>query len=355
MIRTALDAIITIDADGRIVEFNPAAERTFHRRRDAVLGRPLAETIIPTPFRDQHVRGLARYLRTGEARVLGQRIEVPAIRAGGDEFPAELAIAPIHHPGQSALFTAFIRDISDRKSAEAELQTAKDAAEAANQSKSAFLANMSHEIRTPLTAILGFADILMELASSPELSEPATIIKRNGEHLLTIINDILDLSKIESGKLELERVTFPPRAIIDEVAELMQVNVRAKGLAFQVRYVGPIPELILGDPTRTRQILMNLTGNAIKFTETGGIEVRVSFHQFPDVGSLLQIEVIDTGIGMSADQLDGLFQPFVQADSSHTRRFGGTGLGLAISRRLARRSAAMLLHQANWAQAARSA
>ena len=205
----------------------------------------------------------------------------------------------------------------------------------ANRAKSEFLANMSHEIRTPMTAIIGYADLLLDPeTTAAEQRTHIQTIRRNGEHLLAILNDILDLSKIEAGRMTVEAVSCSPSMIIVDVASLMRVRAAEKGLFLEVHYQTPIPETIESDPTRLRQIVMNLVGNAIKFTHTGG--VRILARCLTDGYSpKLEIEIVDTGIGMSPRQIDQLFQPFVQADTSTTRRFGGTGLGLAICRRLA--------------------
>lgn len=232
-------------------------------------------------------------------------------------------------------FVAVEMDITDRKAAEHELHRAKEAAEAANLAKSEFLANMSHEIRTPLTAILGFAQILDLRLSNASDRDCVQTISRNGEHLLAIINDILDLSKIEAGKLEMERVRCSLPALIDEVVQLLQVRAEEKHLELSVEIRSSVPEIVETDPTRLRQILFNLLGNAIKFTEEGHVQLVVESRDQPPE-RFLAFSIHDTGLGISAADQTRLFSPFTQADASMNRRHGGTGLGLAISRRLAR-------------------
>ncbi len=217
-----------------------------------------------------------------------------------------------------------------------ELEKAMDAAESANQSKSEFLANMSHEIRTPMGAILGYADLLDEADLTPtDHASHVDTIKRNGKHLLEILNDILDLSKIEAGKFSVESTDISLAQIINDVISLLRVRAIGKGIKLDSEYVLPIPSKIKTDPVRLRQILMNLVGNAIKFTEQGGVRILVRFDNRDPENHRVAIEIVDTGIGISEDQIDRLFKPFQQADYSMTRQFGGTGLGLAISKRLA--------------------
>jgi signal transduction histidine kinase/CheY-like chemotaxis protein/integral membrane sensor domain MASE1 len=204
----------------------------------------------------------------------------------------------------------------------------------ASQAKTEFLANMSHEIRTPMTAILGYSDLLLENVTQPKNVDAVTIIKRNGEYLLEIINDILDLSKIETGKLNVERIPTSTAQLLTDLVRLMRVRSVAKGIGLDVRFDGPVPSAIVTDPIRLRQLLFNLVGNAIKFTEQGGVRVTVRTVDGDTAEPRLEFDVTDSGIGMTAEQIARLFRPFTQADNSTTRKFGGTGLGLTICKRL---------------------
>jgi signal transduction histidine kinase/CheY-like chemotaxis protein len=226
----------------------------------------------------------------------------------------------------------------ERAQAEEQLKLAKNAAEAANRFKSMFFANISHEIRTPLTAINGFAELLLNSDRTDEQRlADAGIIRRNGEHLLSLINDILDLSKIEAGKMSVDRILCCPARVVGEVCSLLRYRAAEKGLTLDVNFNGPVPNMIRTDPTRLRQVLINLVANAIKFTKEGGVRLAVSIQPGMHAENpRLEVKITDTGIGIAPERQASLFQPFVQGDASITRQYGGSGLGLAISQHFAR-------------------
>jgi len=333
IVEGALDAVVQMDSRGHIIGWNSQASRVFGWSAAEVIGRPLAETIGAGCPQATQRAGLSSYLAGGVEKILNRRIEVETARRDGTLIPIELAITPTQSNGQTS-YCAFVRDISDRRQAERRLKLAKEAAESANQSKSLFLANMSHEIRTPLNAILGFTDLLRssdDELSAAERNAHLEAVHRGGTHLLAIINDILDLSKIEAGQMHYERVRFSPHQVIVDTLSFMRVRAAEKGISLEARWLGRVPETILSDPARFRQLLLNLVGNAIKFTERGGVQILSRVNASKE---LLQVEIIDTGVGIPADKIDSLFTPFTQADVSVTRRFGGTGLGLSICRHI---------------------
>lgn len=329
ILATALDCIITIDDKSRVVEFNPAAERTFGYKYEEILGRSLADFIVPERFREAHARGMAHYLKTGEHEVLGQRVELIALHRDGHEFPVEIAVTPVELEG-ARLFTAYLRDISDRKRAEEELRKAQREAEAASQAKSNFLAVMSHEIRTPMNAILGSLSILDETKLSAEQRRFLDNAEQAGKGMVWLINDILDFSKIEAGKLKLELNEVDLVSLVEETIDLMVVRARDKNIELGFHFDSTLPARVLGDSGRLRQIILNLVSNAVKFTEDGG--VLISVRDSKEGGMVLRVS--DTGIGISKEKQHFLFKEFVQADSVYSRKYGGTGLGLAISGRL---------------------
>lgn len=341
IIETAFDAVIGMDARGMICEWNHKAEAMFGWRKDEIFGRSFSDTIIPQTYRNEEVKGLRRLLADGQHSVLNRLIELTAVRRSGEEFPIQISISPVQN-GKSFLFTAFVADITERKRNERELIDARQQALAALKVKSAFLANMSHEIRTPLNGVIGMADLLLDTTLDETQRRYAKVMQDSGAGLLTIVNDILDFSKIEAGKLELELIDFNLAAAVEGQAELLAGKAREKGLSLSVFVDPSLPLSVIGDAGRIGQVLLNLLGNALKFTKEGGVSLRVTataaIATMPDQiacdGVVIRFEVRDTGIGLAPQALERLFNPFEQADGSTARQFGGTGLGLSISKRL---------------------
>jgi PAS domain S-box-containing protein len=325
-----LDAIVVIDTQGRIVQTNRVAEEMFAYAADEMLGQNIS-MLMPSPHAEQHDGYLARYLRTGEASIIGNLRVLTARRKCGEIFSIQLAVSHVETGGDS-FFAGVIVDITERLAQEADLRLARDEALESLRIKSEFLANMSHEIRTPMNGVIGMNDLLLDTPLSEEQRALALTVQKSSESLLKIINDILDLSKIEAGKLHFENVIFDPLETIEEVLELFSERAADKGLEIGYRTGSPLPRQVIGDEGRLRQVLSNLVGNAIKFTEAGEVEILVSAD--PEQPCRLEIAVCDTGIGIPEDKQSLLFQSFSQVDGSITRRFGGTGLGLAISRQL---------------------
>jgi PAS domain S-box-containing protein len=461
VIDTALDAVVAMDQEGVVTQWNAQAERTFGWSAAEAIGVPLTELIFSGQLSDDHAQRLVQLRHLGSAGLDARRVEVPALTKSGTEITIELAITPVRTSqkhSERLWFSAFLRDITQRKRIEAkvaesegrfraladsapmmvwtathdagcdyvsrswtdftgreagaelgegwmdrvhpqdlqrcreshrqalatrepfefeyrlcrhdgsyrailsrgvprtsadgtfagfvgacidisELREAQARAEMASQTKSEFLANMSHEIRTPLTAIMGFADLLREdgnITAAPEQRlQTIDTIRNAGTHLLTVINDILDLSKIEADKMTVERIETPLVSVLREVESLMTPRAQGKGVAIETQLRTPVPDRIMSDPTRLRQILMNLAGNAVKFTEAGRITIAAAIADRAEA-AWLTIDIEDTGPGMTPEQADCLFQAFGQADQTVTRKYGGTGLGLTICRRLAR-------------------
>ncbi len=336
VLSAALDCIIGMDHEGRVIEWNAAAENTFGHKRAEAMGRTLAELIIPPSMREAHWRGLRRYLEAGHGPVIGRRVELSAIRADGSEFPVEIAITRIDLPGPP-LFTAHVRDITDRKKAEQDRAeafkreiAARADAEAANKAKDQFLAVLSHELRTPLTPILAVASVLARDKDLPDnLRADVEMIRRNVELEARLIDDLLDLTRISQGKLRLFRENVDLHRLLGHVIEMCASELHAKQLKLDSHTQAKHCE-INGDPARLQQVLWNLIKNAIKFTPDGGsITVRSCCD-----AERFTLSVADTGIGLSAEILPRLFNAFEQGSPAVTRQFGGLGLGLAISKAL---------------------
>jgi len=326
VVDAATDAFVGMDRTGRITAWNKQAETTFGWRDEEVVGRSLADTIIPLGNREAHRAGLARFLASGETHILNQRIEVTAVDRGGHEFPVELTVWAVPDHTETVSFNAFIHDISARKREQAELARAVLEAQEASHLKSAFLATMSHEIRTPMNGMIGMASLMLDTDLDDVQRGYADCLRDSGNNLLAITNNILDFSKIEAGKLELEEAEFQLEKAIDAVAYLLSSAAQEKGLDFRVDVSVDIPHWVRGDSLRLRQVLINLVGNAVKFTESGTVALAVAVAD----GGLTRFSISDTGIGIDRSAQAGLLAPFSQADNSTTRRFGGTGLGLAI-------------------------
>jgi len=316
------DLVCVAGFDGRLRRTNQAFDR--------MLGTPGREgpsslASVLAPDDESEAERLRRWLASGE-HLMQHTVRLQ--RRDGEPIWVEWHAVPC---GMDEEIYVVGRDVSARVVAQQELEQLGRRADAANRAKTEFLASMSHEIRTPLAAILGYAELAADDGiGDEERREMLATILRNGKHLLDIVNDILDLSKIEAGALDVERVPCSPARIVDEVVALLRVRAADKGIGLHVAQDAEIPEAVLSDPLRLRQILMNLVANAVKFTEEGSVTVRLGM-----CDGRLRFEVEDTGIGMDPSTLSRLFQPFTQADSSTSRRYGGTGLGLALTRRLA--------------------
>jgi len=321
-------AIAVLDDQRSVRSVNAAFEGLFGYAADEVIGAGIDGLIVPESLRSES-SDLETRVRRGEI----VRVEVERMRKDGRHIQVRLSAAAVHAAADGAL-VALYEDISDRKAAEAAMREARDLAERVARARSAFLANMSHEIRTPMNAVLGFVELVLDTELAPEQRRALELVRTSSEALLTILNDILDYSKIEAEHLELESIPFDLPKVVHATATLLAVRAREKHLELTVDVPPDVPQMVRGDPTRLRQVLMNLIGNAIKFTEQGEVDVSASIIQRDGDRAAVQFRVRDTGIGISEDQLGTIFQEFTQADASMTRRYGGTGLGLAISRRL---------------------
>jgi len=328
LIESNIDALMTTDPAGIITDVNKQMEALTGCTRDELIGAPFKGYFTDPERAEAAIK-----------RVLSERkvtdYELTACARDGKQTVVSYNATTFYDRDRTlqGVFAA-ARDVTERKRVEAELQQAKAMAETASQTKSDFLASMSHEIRTPMNAIIGIADLLAKTPLSPEQDKYVQIFRRAGDNLLHLINDILDLSKVEASQLELERTRFSLDDLLGKVIEMVAGRAEEKRLALVCEIAPEVPRNLIGDPTRLRQVLLNLLGNALKFTECGEVALRVTGGEDPSHSGVLRFTISDTGIGIPDEKLCAVFERFTQADSSTTRRYGGTGLGLTISKRL---------------------
>jgi PAS domain S-box-containing protein len=331
IVATSLDAVLVVSREGRVLEFNGAAEEIFGYTRAEALGAQMEELIIPDHHRAAHAAGMKRHNETSERRVIGKgRIKIEAKRKSGEVFPVELSIDSAES-ADGEVFVSFIRDISRRVAAEQELIKARDEAVAGEKAKANLLAVMSHEIRTPLNGMLGTLE-LIETDRLPEKQKRyINIIRASGKLLLHHVNDVLQISRADAGKLEIATETFSLPALVRDLIDSQRGIAEHRGNTLGLRIGHGADGWVIGDPTRIRQVLLNLVGNAIKFTRNGTIDLTVD-----RFGADVVFRVSDTGIGVPEADRERIFEEFVTIDTTYARSAGGTGLGLAIARRLVR-------------------
>jgi PAS domain S-box-containing protein len=326
------EVVFEADASGNLTFANDNGLKIFGVPRSVLEGKMNVLEVI-APEDRARAQGNIEKARAGEPT---GDAEYVALRPDGTRFPVLVFSSPIVNDGQPSGFRGILIDITDRKLAEQELRKAKESAEAANRAKSEFLANMSHEIRTPMNGIVGMTELALDTQLSIEQREYLGIVKTSAESLLNILNDILDFSKIEAGKLDFDPLEFNLRENLQEIVKGFALRAVRKGIELQCEVQPDVPEFVEADQTRLRQIIVNLLGNALKFTEQGEVRLRVGVETKEPDADLLHFAIRDTGIGIPAEKQQIIFDAFAQADGSTTRRFGGTGLGLAISSRLVR-------------------
>ena len=350
----AQDAIIMIDTEGLISYWNPAAERMFGYTAAEAMRHDLKQFLVPHHQYPAYVAAFSQIQQAGQGDMVGRTLELEAQHRDGRKIPIAMSLSSLKI-GDRWHAVGILRDETERKRAEVELRKAKEEvelyalalessnqaiddfyqmAESAIQAKNRFSVNMGHQTRTLLTAILGYADILLQESTDAATRERVEVIKCNGTHLLELIDDVLDLSKVESGRFAIDLMRCSPHQLLVDVLTVMKARADAKHLNLEAEVIGSLPEAILADPVRLKQLLMHLVDNAIKFTEQGDVRVTAIYAQNA-TRPQLRFMVGDTGVGMSKEQLGRLFEAFANIDTSSGRRLGGTGLGLCISKRFA--------------------
>ena len=329
ILKAAIDGVVTVDEAGIVREFNEAAEEMFGWKADEILGRNIADFLVPEHLRPMFETIMENYRLKGSAPLVGRRTVGRALRKDGSHFPMEISVVKVETAG-GALFSGFIRDISDRIAAERRLTHARDEAQAASRAKSDFLATISHEIRTPMNGVLGAIDLLLDSTLDPDQKRLAATAKGAGETLRMLLDDLLDFSKLEAGKLEIAPAPFAPEEVVENCVDLFRAQAELKGLELRAEIEPEVPPAVSGDAPRLRQILMNLIGNAVKFTSRGHITTSVRRLAGDNEFVVLRFSVRDTGIGIKPEFREKIFSKFSQAEPSTSRRFGGSGLGLAI-------------------------
>ncbi|MFV0432049.1 MAG: PAS domain S-box protein [Alphaproteobacteria bacterium] len=333
IINTSLDGMVMLNSDGRIEDFSPAAERILGFTRDSVLQKSLAQLIIPENERKNFEHLLNFYRNENELPLIGSRNKIQVLKYGRSLFPSEITVTSLNQESE-VIFVIFIRDITTQIKTESMLTNARNQAENANKAKTRFLAMISHEIRTPIAGVIGILDLLDETQLSSEQKELVAQAQSSSDSLLTILNDILDWSSVEQGKLKLVEQSFSLDDLLRSIYQLMSPLAHAKGLNLKLIKKGKTPEFALGDPGRIRQVILNLLSNAIKFTSQGNITLSVASFQVYHQEFSFEVSVKDQGPGISKEEQKLLFREFSQLDFAYKNQKGGTGLGLAISQRL---------------------